>query len=136
MSSRHTRRKAAKAKQLAKAVTLATAERSMRLAAIVKDNKGAPSERNFYPPSINSVSGMKVASNSFFYHEPRASGGMGKRGVQALRAKGATFGAADMLVPDTASLDGQRLSGRRIREASLNALELATAKARKKRLGD
>lgn len=51
MSSRHTRRKAAKAKALAKLEGLAQAERSRRIAATVKANKSSPIERNYYPAS-------------------------------------------------------------------------------------
>ena len=52
MSSRHTRRKAAKAKQLAKAEGIAQAHRSWQIAQIVKANMSAPIERNYYPSSI------------------------------------------------------------------------------------
>ena len=52
MSSRHTRRKAAKAKQQAKLEALAQAQRSANIAAIVRANKAAPIERNYYAPSL------------------------------------------------------------------------------------
>lgn len=134
MSSRHTRRKAAKAKQLAKAQGLAMAERSMTIAAIVKQNRNAPNERNYYPPSINSVPAMKVAAQSIHFREPRASGGMSERAVQGLRArKGIVFGGADMLNADNAALAGERLSGRKIREASMKALAEHEAKVRGKK---
>lgn len=45
MSSRHTRRKLAKAKALAKLEGLAQAERSRRIAATVKANKSSPVSR-------------------------------------------------------------------------------------------
>jgi hypothetical protein len=51
MSSRHTRRKSAKAKQLAKAEGIAQAARSYEVAAIVKANKSSPIERNYYRSS-------------------------------------------------------------------------------------
>ena len=51
MSSRHTRRKLAKAKALAKLEGLAQAERSRRIATTVKANKSSPIERNYYPQS-------------------------------------------------------------------------------------
>ena len=51
MSSRHTRRKAAKAKQQTKLEALAQAQRSANIAAIVRANKAAPIERNYYPSS-------------------------------------------------------------------------------------
>ncbi len=44
-------RKAAKAKQFDKLVALATAQRSANIAAIVRANKSAPIERNYYPTS-------------------------------------------------------------------------------------
>lgn len=51
MSSRHTRRKAAKAAAQAKLERLAAAQRSATIGAIVKANKSAPVERNYYPES-------------------------------------------------------------------------------------
>jgi len=51
MSSRHTRRKAAKAKAEAKLEGLAQAERSRRIAKQVLSNRQAPIERNYYPAS-------------------------------------------------------------------------------------
>lgn len=51
MSSRHTRRKAAKAKAEARLEQLAQAERSRRIGQTVKANKSAPIERNYYPQS-------------------------------------------------------------------------------------
>ncbi len=142
MSSRHTRRKLAKAKQLAKAEAIVQAHKAWLMRQIVDNNKRAPKERDYWTTadkhgnmrrqtSLNSVASMKIASNAFFYAEPRASGGMVKQRVQALRAKGAQFQAADMLVPDSASLDGQALDGRAIREAAAKALADAVAKAKR-----
>ena len=51
MSSRHTRRKAAKARAQEKLIALATAQRSANIAKIVRENKSAPIERNYYPQS-------------------------------------------------------------------------------------
>lgn len=51
MSSRHTRRKAAKAAWVKKAEGLAQASRSAEIAKIVRDNKSRPIERNYYPSS-------------------------------------------------------------------------------------
>lgn len=51
MSSRHTRRKAAKAKQLDKLLRLAQAERAKQVGMIVRANKSKPIERNYYPAS-------------------------------------------------------------------------------------
>jgi len=51
MSSRHTRRKLAKAKAQAKLEALAKAARSAMIADVVKANKSAPIERNYYRPS-------------------------------------------------------------------------------------
>jgi hypothetical protein len=52
VSSRHQRRKAAKAKAAERLEGLAQAERSRRVAVTVKANKSAPIERNYYPASI------------------------------------------------------------------------------------
>ena len=52
MSSRHTRRKAAKAKQQTKLEALAQAQRSANIAKIVRENKSAPIERNYYPQEL------------------------------------------------------------------------------------
>ena len=51
MSSRHTRRKRAKAAWVKKAEGLAQASRSAEIAAIVRENKTRPIERNYYPQS-------------------------------------------------------------------------------------
>lgn len=51
MSSRHTRRKAAKLRAYEKLLGLAQAQRSANIAAIVKANKSSPIERNYYPES-------------------------------------------------------------------------------------
>lgn len=51
MSSRHTRRKLAKARLEAKLEALAMAEKSRQVAKVVKANKAAPIERNYYPAS-------------------------------------------------------------------------------------
>jgi hypothetical protein len=51
MSSRHTRRKAAKLRDYEKLIALAQAERSRQIAAIVRDNMSKPIERNYYPSS-------------------------------------------------------------------------------------
>lgn len=51
MSSRHTRRKAAKAKAQTKLEALVQAQRSANIAKVVRDNKSAPIERNYYPQS-------------------------------------------------------------------------------------
>lgn len=51
MSSRHTRRKRSKAKQAEKLLALAQAERSRRIAEIVRENLSKPIERNYYPTS-------------------------------------------------------------------------------------
>lgn len=55
MSSRHTRRKAAKAKALAKAEALAQAARAYERAQIVRANLSKPIERNFYRGCISGV---------------------------------------------------------------------------------
>ena len=68
MSSRHTRRKLAKAKQADKLVTLAQAERSRRIHAIVLANKSVPVERNYYAGITDSA--VKLHSTM-----TRASGG-------------------------------------------------------------
>lgn len=52
MANRHQRRKAAKAKQLAKAEAIVQAHKAWEIAQIVKANKASPIERNYYPPSI------------------------------------------------------------------------------------
>lgn len=52
MSSRHTRRKLAKAKQAEKLIALARAERSRQIAETVRKNKSSPIERNYYPSSL------------------------------------------------------------------------------------
>lgn len=116
MANRHQRRKAAKAKAEATAIALAQAERSMKIAAIVKDNKSAPIERVYFSPR----SPIADAKGNVYtgYREPRAGGAMNEKSVQALKSRAnVTFGKADGLTPDSASLAGQRLSGRAIREA-------------------
>lgn len=70
MSSRHTRRKLAKAKAEAKLEGMARAEMSRRIAETVRLNKAAPVERNYYPAS----SLGRVAEQSAF-----ATGANGKR---------------------------------------------------------
>lgn len=114
MANRHQRRKAALRKQEDKLIALATAERSRQIAETVKANKSAPIERNYYS-NRSTIDDVKV--NTYIgFREPRASGGMGKRGVTALQAKGANFTRADGLNADSAALAGQHLSGRAIRE--------------------
>lgn len=61
MSSRHTRRKAAKAKAEAKLERLAIAERSRRIAETVNLNKRSPIERNYYPTSSPIARGSHMA---------------------------------------------------------------------------
>jgi hypothetical protein len=51
MSSRHTRRKAAKRRAEEKLLGLAQAARSAMIGEIVRKNKSTPIERNYYPSS-------------------------------------------------------------------------------------
>lgn len=55
MSSRHTRRKAAKAKALAKAIALAQAHKAWERDQIVKANLSQPIERNYHHGCISGV---------------------------------------------------------------------------------
>lgn len=68
MSTRHQRRKAAKANAQRKLEGLAQAARAAEVAAIVRKNKSQPIERNYYPSSImgrlaESAAFGRVASN-------------------------------------------------------------------------
>lgn len=113
MANRHQRRKAAKAKAFDKSVSLAQAERAMKRDAIVKGNLRSPKERNFYD-SACPIADAKANIYTGF-REPRAGGSMNEKSVQALASrKNVSFGKADGLTADSASLAGQRLSGRAI----------------------
>jgi hypothetical protein len=80
MSSRHTRRKAAKAKATAKLEALAMAEKSRRIAKVVKANLRSPishliseeyqieGTRNYYPPSLMGSLSEKAATGKVVGH--------------------------------------------------------------------
>lgn len=84
-TSRHQRRKAAKAKAEAKLVQLAQAERSRRIAETVRANKNAPVERNYYPPSSMGNLQQKAATARVTGH---ASGVIYKDRTRFARFKG------------------------------------------------
>ena len=125
MSSRHTRRKASKAKQETKLLALAQASRSADIAAIVNRNKSLPIERTTGLTSTLA----NVKGNVTAWREPRSGGGMSSQSVNSLKArKNVSFQGADMLEADSASALGQALSGKALREANWKA-EIAKVNA-------
>lgn len=133
MSSRHTRRKAAKAKALDKAVAIATAAKAWERANIVRANLSKPVDRNYH--SSYCPTGRIEENIYTSFREPKGGGAMQERSVQGLKGRvNAVFSKADGLTADSAALAGQGLSGKAIREREAKALQARVDAARAKRL--
>lgn len=85
MATRNQRRKAAKAKNLARTEAIIAANAAYERALIVKRNLANPPERNYYP-AVSCIGDMKAQSHRAYVC--RAGGGMDRRRALALKAQG------------------------------------------------
>jgi hypothetical protein len=156
MANRHQRRKAAKVKAQAKTEALAQAQRSMNVSSLVRKNKARPfgiarfvfvAERIrngcyysevklvYDKPCYATRAPIADAKGNIFtgYREPRAAGSMKEKAVQALKArKNVSFHSAGDMSPCEASLEGQRLSGRKILQMERAILQAKLDRLRNK----